>query len=88
MQAKRSESEFDKKLRIRLDPDLYPDQRYHMGKLPLHGLYLWRPVLSTGPPFILWWWKFEILFNPLPRSSAFLGGMGAEKQFKWDTVCS
>jgi hypothetical protein len=45
--------------------------RYPMGGLPLLVFYLWRHVLSTAPPFILWWWKFEILFDPLPYSSPF-----------------
>jgi hypothetical protein len=45
-----------------------------MGRLLLHGFYLWRHVLSTVPPFILWWWQFAIPFDPLPRSSSFLGG--------------
>jgi hypothetical protein len=36
--------------------------------------YLWRHVLWTAPPFILWWWKFEVLFDPLRRSSSFIGG--------------
>jgi hypothetical protein len=48
--------------------------RYLMDRLPIHGFYLWRHILSTAPPFIFWWWKFEILFEPLPRSSPFIGG--------------
>jgi hypothetical protein len=48
--------------------------RYLMGRLPLNDFYLSRHVLSTAPPFILWWRKFEILFEPLPRSSPFIGG--------------
>jgi hypothetical protein len=48
--------------------------RYLMSRLPLHGFFLRRHVLSTAPSFILWWWKFEILFDPLPRSSSFLEG--------------
>jgi hypothetical protein len=42
---------------------------------PLHGFYLWRHVLSTAPPFILWRWKFEILLNPLLRSSSYTGAL-------------
>jgi hypothetical protein len=53
---------------------MFSDHRYIMGRLPLNGFYLWRHVLSTAPPFILWWWKFEILFEPLPHSSSFLWG--------------
>jgi hypothetical protein len=40
----------------------------------VNGCYLWRHVLPTAPPFILWLWKFEILFGPLPRSSFLLWG--------------
>jgi hypothetical protein len=32
-------------------------------------------VLSTAPPFILWWSNLEILFAPLHRSSPFIGGL-------------
>jgi hypothetical protein len=32
-------------------------------------------VLSTAPPFILWWSNLEILFAPLYRSSPFIGGL-------------
>jgi hypothetical protein len=46
---------------------------YHIT-LPLHCFYLWRHVLSTAPPFMLWWGKFEILFDPLTHSSSFIGG--------------
>jgi hypothetical protein len=45
-----------------------------MGRLPLHGFYLWRRVLSIVPPLRLWWWKFTMLFDPLPRSSPFIWG--------------
>jgi hypothetical protein len=48
------------------------------GRLHLHDFYLWRHVVSTAPPFILWWWKFEILFDPLHRSSS-IGGQ------RWQT---
>jgi hypothetical protein len=46
--------------------------RYLMSKLSLHVFYLWRHVLSTAPPFILWWSNLEILFAPLHRSSPFI----------------
>jgi hypothetical protein len=46
--------------------------RYLMGRLPLHGRYLWSHVLSTAPSFILWWWKFEILFDLTPLPQFFL----------------
>jgi hypothetical protein len=42
--------------------------------LPLRSVYLCRHVLSTVSPFILWWWKFEIQFDPPSRSSFFIGG--------------
>jgi hypothetical protein len=37
--------------------------------------YLWRHVLSTAPPFILWWSNLEILFPPLHRSSPYIAGL-------------
>jgi hypothetical protein len=46
-----------------------------MSRLSLQDFYLWRHVLSTGPPFILWWSNLEILFTPLHRSSPFIGGL-------------
>jgi hypothetical protein len=49
--------------------------RYLMSRLSLQVFYLWRHVLSTAPPFILWWSNFEILFAPLHRSSPFIGGL-------------
>jgi hypothetical protein len=59
---------------------LYFSHRYLMGRLPLHGFYLWRHVLSTAPPFILRWWHLEILFDPLSCSSSFLGGQ------RWQSI--
>jgi hypothetical protein len=47
--------------------------RYLMGRLLFHSFHLWRHLLSTAPPFILWWWKFDLLFDPLPGTSSFLG---------------
>jgi hypothetical protein len=32
-------------------------------------------VLSTAPPFILWWSNLEILIALLHRSSPFIGGL-------------
>jgi hypothetical protein len=49
--------------------------RYLLSRLRLQVFYLWRHVLSTAPPFILWWWNLEILFVPLHRSSPFIGGL-------------
>jgi hypothetical protein len=46
-----------------------------MKRLSLQVFYLWRHVLSTAPPFILWWSNLEILFAPLHRSSPFIGGL-------------
>jgi hypothetical protein len=46
--------------------------RYLMSRLSLQVFYLWRPVLSTAPPFI-WWSNLEILFGPLHRSYPFIG---------------
>jgi hypothetical protein len=40
------------------------DHRYLMNRLSLQVFYLWRHVLSTAPPFILWWSNLEILFAP------------------------
>jgi hypothetical protein len=47
--------------------------RYLMSRLSLQVCYLWRHVLSTAPPFILWWSNLELLFAPLHRSSPFIG---------------
>jgi hypothetical protein len=41
--------------------------------MSLQVFYLWRYVSSTAPPFILWWPNLEILFDPLHRSSPFIG---------------
>jgi hypothetical protein len=49
--------------------------RYFMSRLGLQVFYLWRHVLSTAPPFILWWSNLEILFSPLHRGSPFIGGL-------------
>jgi hypothetical protein len=49
--------------------------RYLMSRLSLQVFYLWRHVLSTAPPFILWWSNLEILFAPLHRSSPLIGGL-------------
>jgi hypothetical protein len=49
--------------------------RYLISRLSLQVFYLWRHVLSTSPPFILWWSNIEILFAPLHRSSPFIGGL-------------
>jgi hypothetical protein len=46
-----------------------------MSRLSLQVVYLWRHVLSTVPPFILWWSNLEILFTPLHRSSPFIRGL-------------
>jgi hypothetical protein len=35
--------------------------RYLMSRLSLHVFYLWRHVLLTASPFILWWSNLEIL---------------------------
>jgi hypothetical protein len=42
-------------------------------RLSLQVFYLWRHLLATAPPFILWWSNLEILFCPLHRSSPFIG---------------
>jgi hypothetical protein len=45
-----------------------------MSRLSLQVFYLWRHVLSTAPPFILWWSNLEILFAPLHHhNSPFIG---------------
>jgi hypothetical protein len=46
-----------------------------MSRLSLQVFYLWRHVLSTAPPFILWWSNLETLIAPLNRSSPFIGGL-------------
>jgi hypothetical protein len=46
--------------------------RYLMSRLSLQVFSLWRHVLSTAAPFILWWSNLEILFAPLHRSSPFI----------------
>jgi hypothetical protein len=51
------------------------EHRYLMSRLSLQVFYLWRHVLSTAPPCILWWSNLEILFAPLHRSSPFIGGL-------------
>jgi hypothetical protein len=51
----------------------YPVHRYLMSRLSLQVFYLWRHVLSTATPFILWWSNLETLFAPLHRSSPFIG---------------
>jgi hypothetical protein len=50
-----------------------PIHRYLISRLSLQVFYLWRHVLSTAPPFILWWSNLEILFAPLHRSSPLIG---------------
>jgi hypothetical protein len=60
--------------------------RYLMSRLSLQGFYLWRHVLPTAPPFVLWRSNLEILFAPLHRSSPFIGGLRCHKQFKRNTV--
>jgi hypothetical protein len=53
-----------------------PPHRYLMSRLSLQEIvYLWRHVLSTAPPFLLWRSNLEILFAPLHRSSPFIGGL-------------
>jgi hypothetical protein len=42
--------------------------RYLMSRFTLQGFYLWRHVLSTATPLILWWLNLEIIFIPLHRS--------------------
>jgi hypothetical protein len=49
-----------------------------MSRLSLQVFYLWRHVLSTLPPFILWWSNLEIIFAPLHCSSPFIGGLRCE----------
>jgi hypothetical protein len=44
-----------------------------MSRLSLQVFYLWRHILSTAPPVILWWSNLELLFAPLHRSSPFIG---------------
>jgi hypothetical protein len=52
------------------------DHRNLMSRYTVQGFYLSRHVLSTAPPFILWWSNLEILFSPLlHRSSPFIGGL-------------
>jgi hypothetical protein len=51
-------------------------RRNLMSRLSLRVFYLlWRQVLSTAPPFILWWSNLEILFAPLHSSSPFIRGL-------------
>jgi hypothetical protein len=52
--------------------------RYLMSRLSLHVLCDVTCVLSTAPPFILWWSNLEILFAPLHRSSPFIGELGCQ----------
>jgi hypothetical protein len=47
--------------------------RYLMSRLSLQ--VMWHHLLSTVPPFILWWSNLEILFAPLHLSSPFIGGL-------------
>jgi hypothetical protein len=54
---------------------LMRQHRYLMSRLSLQVFYLWRHVLPTTPPFLLWWSNLEILFAPLHRSSPFIGGL-------------
>jgi hypothetical protein len=51
------------------------NHRYLMSRLSLQVFYLWRHVLLTAPPFILWWSNLKILFAPLHRNSPFIGGL-------------
>jgi hypothetical protein len=46
--------------------------RYLMSRFTLQGFYLWCHVLSTAPPFILWWPNLEILFVPVHHSFYFI----------------
>jgi hypothetical protein len=66
------------KIRIRnwMLAKLEDSHRYLMSRLSLQVSYLlWRHVLSTVPPFILWLSNLEILFAPLHRSSPMIGGL-------------
>jgi hypothetical protein len=45
---------------------MVPTHRYLMSRFSLQVFYLWRHVLLTAPPFILWWSNLEILFPPPP----------------------
>jgi hypothetical protein len=56
---------------------LYRHHRYLMSRLSLQVFYLWRHVLSTAPPFTVYYGgqNLEILFAPLHRSSPFIGGL-------------
>jgi hypothetical protein len=49
--------------------------RYLMTRLSLQVIYLWRHVLWTAPPFILWCSNLEILFAPSHHSLLFTGGL-------------
>jgi hypothetical protein len=61
-------------------PELHTIHRYLISRLPLQGFYLWRHVLSTAPPFILWWSNLEILFVPLHRSFCFI------RRLRWQPI--
>jgi hypothetical protein len=50
-----------------MSPSVSRPHRYLMSRLSLQVLYLWRHVLSTAPPFILWWVNLKIQFAPLHR---------------------
>jgi hypothetical protein len=54
---------------LKTNTNLQTNHRYLISRLPLHGFYLWRYVLSSIVVVKIWntiW--------PLPRSSYFLGG--------------
>jgi hypothetical protein len=55
------------------------NHRYLMSRLSVQVFYLWLHVLSTAPPFILWWSILEILFAPLHRSFPFIGGLRCQE---------
>jgi hypothetical protein len=43
-----------------------PNHRYLVSRLSLQVFYLWRHLLSTAPPFILWWTNFRNTICPPP----------------------
>jgi hypothetical protein len=55
--------------------DRWKSSMYLMSRLSLQVFYLWRHVLSTAPPFILWWSNLKMLFAHLHRRSPFIGGL-------------
>jgi hypothetical protein len=54
--------------------DIPIEIRRRLSRPPSRPLYLWFHVPLIAPSFILWWPETEILFDPLHRSSPYIGG--------------